>query len=181
MPRYQLRLRPNESLADILDGCVEAVWKVLSANATFASLGVQEKTMLRDGFRRILGRYIGRSDVCGAQSLCEESMEPAAWNKNPDPALAPRHPWESEEVIRLAVNVAKGLEDLIDSLEAAVYRELFKTPERAHQAPALKKALGQAVQGVLAPHLYRNVTCGTLELCRQAQRVDAWSSPELQH
>lgn len=176
MPRYQLRLRQDQSLTDVLDGCVEAVLKLLSVNPEFGALNDGEKQALESGLRKVLSRYIVRFDVCGGQALCEESMEPVGWNVRPDPALSPRHPWEAEEVTRLAVNVARGLEELVDGLEAAVYRELFKTPQRAHQAPALKNALGLALRDALAPHLYRNVTCGSLELCRQAKKTDPWTA-----
>lgn len=174
MPRYQLRLRPDQSLTDILDGCVEAVWGALARSAEFSSLLPKDKEALRADLKKVAGAFIVRYDVCGGQALCEDSMEPLPENRNPDPAVAPRPAWQADEVVRLAVNVSRDLDGLIESLEAAVYREFFRTPERAHLAAAMKPVLGRIFRDALVPHLFRNVTCGSLELCKSAKRGDPW-------
>lgn len=174
MPRYQLRLRPDQSLTDILDGCVDAVWKALGKSPEFAALGAKDKEALRADLKKAAGAFIVRYDVCGGESLCEDSMEPLPENRHPDPAVAPRPAWQADEVVRLAVNVSKDLDSLIDALEAVVYREYFRTPDRARLAPAMKPVLARIFRDALTPHLYRNVTCGSLELCKSAKRGDPW-------
>jgi hypothetical protein len=176
MPRYQLRLKQDQSLDGVLDGCVDAVWKALTAAPEWSGLAGKDKDALRGGLKKVLSSYIVRFDTCGGEALCEDSIEPVEWNKNPDPAVAPRRPWEADEVQRLSVQSAKGLEGIIDGLEAEVYREFFRTPERAHRAAAMRPVLARILRDALAPHLYRNVTCGTLELCKNAKRSDPFEA-----
>ena len=174
MSRYQLRLRGSESLGDVLDRLTAAIWRDILSHPEFALLGHERKESLRKKLKGIFERFIVRYDVCGLQALCEETIEPAGWNTNPASDLAARHPWQSGEVKRLVVDVEKGLEEFVDALVAAIFREVITTPEQAHLAKALRSDLSEAIKSVLGPHLYRNVACGLFELCKVAEKVDQW-------
>ena len=175
MERYQLRIKAEESPERLVDELIAAVWRVLEAHPELEALPQGDKSALREGLRRTLGQFVRSYDTCGLSALCEEAVQPAAWNAHPDPALAPRHSWQTTEVRRLALDVEKGLEELVEALEAETFRELFATKERASRAKAARAELGAAIQGALGPNLYRNVACGTLELCRGTKGGTPWA------
>lgn len=174
MKRYQLRIRAEQPADAVIGEIVDGVWPVLASHHEFDRLGPGDREKLRVGLKKVLGKYVSRYDTCGLEALCEEAVEPAEWNSRPDPALGRRHPWQADEVKRLVVDVEKGLEELVDALEAEVFRDLFAGEERAKLAKSLRAELGNAIRGALGPHLYRSVSCGMLELCREGGRVEPW-------
>lgn len=174
MERYQLRIREDRSLEDILNESVDAVWVALSRHPSMPVLQPKEREDITSGLRKIFSRFIARYDVCGLQAICEEDIEPAEWNLVRKQELESRHPWQAQEIKRLVLVVEKKLEEFADALEAEIFKDILATPERAHLAKALRPELGQAIRESIGPYLYRSVACGMSELCREAVPIDPW-------
>lgn len=174
-----MRLRADQSLDDVLGELAHAVWGVLSAHPSMKRLiQPQEQEPLRARLKTVFSRFIVRFDTCGLQVVCEEAVQPAEWNPNPKPELWPTHPWQAQDIRRLMLVVEKRLEEFVDALEAAIFLEMFRTPERAGLAKALRLELADAIRGAIGPHLYRNISCGMSELCRESVKLDPWAAGE---
>jgi hypothetical protein len=176
MQLYQIRLKGEQPIAVFLGELTKAFVEAMRRWPEFADLRSEEESELNHQLRAVFKVYVRAYDLCGSQALCEQGLNPSGWNKNPDPELSARLPWQCEEIRRFRLEANTDVGEFPDALAAAAMRAVVRTPARSAHVRDLKRVLVDTAIGLVGPHTYENPACGQCELCRESRPVNVWNT-----
>lgn len=172
--RYQLRLKPEDGLEDLLKSLAQSVLRFLPACLGQKDISWKERNRLQDALKRVLGRYVFAYESCGNKRCCFEKMDPAKWNVGADFAFEGVH---KENLRILQLEVKKSLDEFREALEFAVFKAIFQSWSGSE---ATREDIRIGVRGVIketfGPRLFRRLD-KHCDVCDAGKRINIWEFP----
>lgn len=172
--RYQMRLKPEDGLEDLLKSLTQSVLRFLPACPGRKDISWKERSRLQDALKRVLERYVFAYGSCGNKRCCFEKTDPVTWNVGADFALGGVH---KENLRILQLEVKKSLDEFREALELAIFKAIFQSWSGSE---VTKEDIRIGVRGVIketfGPHLFKRLD-ERCDVCGAGKRISIWKLP----
>jgi hypothetical protein len=176
MPTYQLRLKQDESLDQLLHTLAQKMEVILATE--FAQLSHQRSIhqALPRELRRIFGRYIATYSTCGQDTSCDCYLLTTRWLQS-DALFSSERMTAKVPLKRLIISIPTDLEAFLNALENAISGALLEmTGGYTWPVRKLKVQLDQAIRETFGPHLFESMVCGQAPICQLRTPANPWEA-----
>lgn len=157
------------SLDGISDEIAHGIWKVLGWHQEFDDLEAAHFLKLQRAIQNVLDGFVFRYNRCGSESICNEGLSPADWNKR-ETASTPSCAGEE----RLILEVESDPQEVVSDMSSQVLRALFTRSEHVTAVAPIVREIDTIIKHTLGPYLFRSPSCGVADICKNRCHVSPW-------